>query len=663
LQKLKKSRDELKAAEDAKANLPKFNREALDSLLTRRFFFAQSFKIYGGVAGLYDYGPVGSALMNNFLDIWRKHFVLEEDMLEIECTNITPESVFKTSGHVERFADWMCKDVKTGQPLRQDHVVKQVLKERLEDHEKLVRAGKDAEKEKKRLKLKGSILSAETKKEYEDLLEALDNYTGPELYQLMVKYEIKSPETGNDLSEPQMFNLMFDTQIGPTGQFKGFLRPETAQGHFLNFNKLLEFNNGRMPFASASVGKSFRNEIAPRAGLMRVREFTMAEIEHYVDPLNKKHVRFSEVANIELPLYSADNQLSGGGIFRMTVGEAVSKGIINNETLGYFMARIWLFLLRIGCDKTRVRFRQHMQNEMAHYACDCWDAEIENSTGWTECVGCADRSAYDLTAHSKATGEKLVVREPLPEPITRDILVVEIGDKAISSTFKGDTGKVRAWINTLKGTETAWDQDRAETLKKELENGGGKTEITTYDGFKFTLTNAMLKVVQKSEKISIREFTPNVIEPSFGIGRILTALIEHVYWSRDEQRVVLSFPPVIAPYKCLVLPISNNADFQPHIRKAVTELRKLGLSNRVDDSAPSIGKRYSRNDELGTPFGITIDFETLRDGTVTLRERDSMKQIRGSVSDIVGVIKDVVDEKTTWDEATKRFPSFSAGEE
>lgn len=173
---------------------------------------------------------------------------------------------------------------------------------------------------------------------------------------------------------------MFDTYIGPAGNAKGYLRPETAQGQFLNFSKLLDFNNSKMPFASASIGKSFRNEISPRSGLLRVREFLMAEIEHFVDPKEKSHHRFKEVENLKVRLLPKGIQQSGHTLLtETTIGSAVGTGMVDNQTLGYFLARIWLFLEKIGCDMKRVRFRQHMHNEMAHYASDCWDAELHTS--------------------------------------------------------------------------------------------------------------------------------------------------------------------------------------------------------------------------------------------------------------------------------------------
>lgn len=247
---------------------------------------------------------------------------------------------------------------------------------------------------------------------------------------------------------------MFASSIGPTGQHPGFLRPETAQGHFLNFSRLLEFNNGRVPFASAHIGKSFRNEISPRAGLLRVREFTMAEIEHYVDPEDKNHDRFREVRDVKLALLDRHVQSAGRtDITHMTVGDAVDKGVIANETLGYFLARVQMFLLKIGIDPARLRFRQHMANEMAHYATDCWDAEIQNSYGWTECVGCADRAAYDLTVHSAKTGHPLVVRQALKEPIVTEKLVPEFNKKTFGKTFARDTGLLQKFIGDMTEEE------------------------------------------------------------------------------------------------------------------------------------------------------------------------------------------------------------------
>ena len=170
--------------------------------------------------------------------------------------------------------------------------------------------------------------------------------------------------------------------IGPTGQLVGYLRPETAQGLFVNFRRLLDFNQGKMPFAAAQIGLGFRNEIAPRNGLLRVREFCMAEIEHFVNPSDKTTPRFASVAGKVLSLFSQDAQLGTGRPFPMAIGDAVARGLVNNETLGFFLARTQLFMEKIGLDPARLRFRQHLKTEMAHYAADCWDLEIHTSYGW-----------------------------------------------------------------------------------------------------------------------------------------------------------------------------------------------------------------------------------------------------------------------------------------
>jgi glycyl-tRNA synthetase len=389
---------------------------------------------------------------------------------------------------------------------------------------------------------------------------------------------------------------MFQTAIGPSSNAPGYLRPETAQGQFLNFAKLLEFNQQQMPFASASIGKSFRNEISPRAGLIRVREFLMAEIEHYVDPAGgKKHARFNEVKDEKLVLLNRHVQLAGQTtIHEMTVGEAVSSGTIDNETLGYFLARIQMFLLKIGVDRSKLRFRQHMANEMAHYAADCWDAELQTSYGWVECVGCADRSAYDLTVHAKKTGASLFVRERLDTPLSITEWEIDLDKKKFGPHFKKDGKTVEAAVEALP-------QDKREALAQDLKLDGKITiDVDGVGNGKVEISKDLIAIERKTKEVHTREFTPNVIEPSFGIGRILYALIEHNYWTRaneaggDEARGVLSFPPPVAPTKVLLVPLSSHESFKPIVDKMSRKLRNIGVSTKIDDSSASIGKRYSR---------------------------------------------------------------------
>ncbi|CAD7086037.1 unnamed protein product [Hermetia illucens] len=612
-----------------------FDRSKMEDLIKRRFFYDQSFAIYGGITGQFDFGPMGCALKTNMLNLWRQFFVMEEQMLEVDCSILTPEPVLKASGHVDRFADFMVKDTKTGECFRLDHLIKNHL-------EKL---GSDG------------AATPELKKECQDTITRLDGMTKDEMGAILRKYDMTAPLSGNDLSDPMEFNLMFGTQIGPTGLIKGFLRPETAQGIFVNFKRLLEFNHGKLPFAAAQIGNAFRNEISPRTGLIRVREFTMAEIEHFCDPNEKSHKKFSTVKDIKILLYSACDQMDGKSPKEVQLGEAVATGLVANETLGYFIGRIYSYLTWIGIDPKRLRFRQHMNNEMAHYATDCWDAEILTSYGWIECVGCADRSAYDLTQHSEATGLKLVAEKRLPSPKTVNTVEAVPNKPILGKAFKKEAKIITDKLSALSLDEVS---KLADSLDKE-----GEFTVNA-QGIDFKLTKEMVSVKSGSKVVHVEEITPCVIEPSFGIGRIMYSLLEHVFNVReaDEQRCYFSFPASIAPIKCSVLPLSNKPDFVPFLSKIGSSLTQMGISYKVDDSSGSIGRRYARTDEIGVPFGITVDFDTLKTPhTVTLRERDSMKQVRMPIEDVAGVINDLSIRRVTWDDVLSKYPIFEQQEQ
>ncbi|XP_014260795.1 glycine--tRNA ligase [Cimex lectularius] len=610
-----------------------FDRAKMEDVLKRRFFFDQSFAIYGGITGQFDYGPMGCALKTNLLNHWRSFFVIEENMSEVECSILTPEPVLKASGHVERFADLMVKDVKTGECFRLDHIIKASLE-----------------------KLAGSKGTAQDVKEkIADILVKLDGMTKEEMSDVLTDFKIKSPLTGNDLTEPIDFNLMFSTQIGPTGLVKGFLRPETAQGIFVNFKRLLEFNQGRLPFAAAQIGNAFRNEISPRSGLLRVREFTLAEIEHFCDPSDKSHPNFDAVAESELMLYSACDQMDGKPAKNVKIGDAVKTGLVNNETLGYYMARIHAYLLNVGIDKERLRFRQHMNQEMAHYACDCWDAEALTSYGWVECVGCADRSAYDLTQHTKATGVRLSAEKKLPEPKTVTVTEAQVNKGIVGKVFKKDAKAVsEALVNA--------SSDVLNTMEDALSTTGSYDLTVDGEVRRITRDMASLKVYEKT--MHVEEFTPSVVEPAFGIGRILYALLEHTFAVResDEQRTYFKIPASVAPLKCAVFPLSSNAEFQPFIRQLASALKVKNVSHKVDDSGGSIGRRYARTDEIAVPYGVTIDFDTVKDSTVTLRERDSMSQVRIPLNEVPAVVQGLSLGETSWPEVQGKYPKFEQQE-
>lgn len=598
-----------------------FTRARMEELLKKRFFYAQAFGIYGGVSGLYDYGPPGCALQANLVSQWRTHFILEENMLEVDCTALTPHDVLKTSGHVDRFTDYMVKDIKTGEVYRADHLLEAFLERKLSDP---------------------NISSTEAA-EIESILAQVDNFKEADLDALFKRFNVVS-DLGNAITSVQKFNLMFATPIGPAGNLQGYLRPETAQGQFVNFRKLLECNNDKMPFASAMIGKSFRNEISPRSGLLRVREFLMAEIEHYVHPEHKSHKRFHEICNTALNFLPASTQQQGRtDLTTITIAEAVQSGMVNNETLGYFLARTAMFLWKIGVDPSRLRFRQHMKNEMAHYASDCWDAEIHNSYGWIECVGCADRACYDLSMHTKFTGEKLSAREKLDTPIEQTCTRIVVDKRALGTAFKSAAKEISDTLDSFVDIT-------AETLISSAANE--IIALTTNCGNKYEIPVSMLKLEKKQETKHVLEYTPAVIEPSFGLGRIIYSVLEHSFWIRDgdEQRAVLSFPPVIAPMKCLIAPLSPCADFAPLCIELARQLRRKNITCQLDESSTSIGKRYARNDEIGVPFAVTVDFQSLKDSTVTIRERDSTQQCRIPINAVAVSIDDLIEERTTWSE-------------
>lgn len=623
LQALKISAGELSSK--ISANEPQFNRKSFDDLIIRKMFVVPSFEIHGGVKGLFDLGPPACGLKAAMVDLWRKHFVLTENMLEMECTNLTPEVVLKTSGHVERFTDLMVKDPATQECFRADKLLEDAIDDLLE---------------------KNPTFDADTREEHLRVQRQADAYSPEELDKLLIKYECKGP-SGEAYSPSFPFNLMFKTSIGPEGTSIGYLRPETAQGLFVNFRRLLDLNAQKMPFAAAQIGYGFRNEIAPRSGLLRVREFCMGEIEHFVNPDDKTHPSFTSVADKELVLFGRDDQLGSGKTKTLKIGEAVKCGLVNNETLGYFMARTQLYMEKIGMDATRLRFRQHLATEMAHYAADCWDLEIKSSYGWVECVGHADRACYDLAVHAKATNTPMVATMKYDTPIEIDVAKLKFDRKSIGMVFKKDARLVSGALDKL-----AEDWKDFEPIANAIESDGK----VVVDGFE--VTKEMVSWQKVTKKVHEVKFTPSVIEPSFGMGRILYSLLEHSFYVRenDEQRCVMSFNPRVAPQKAAVLPISSSPEFNVIVDEIASSLMEYDLATRVDKSTAALGRRYARSDEIGVPFAITVDFQTLSDDSVTIRERDSMIQVRLPKKDVPHVIYDIVHSRTSWKNVTEKYP-------
>lgn len=293
-----------------------------------------------------------------------------------------------------------------------------------------------------------------------------------------------------------------------------------------------------------------------------------------------------------------------------------------------------------------------MSNEMAHYACDCWDAECHTTYGWVECVGCADRSCYDLTQHTSHSGVKLCAEKQLPQPKVIDVVEVQADKGALGKQFKQNAKLITGYFEKLSPEQVSDFENKL----KEATNSEVEIEV---DGQKFNVKTNILQVKRYQKTVHVEEIVPSVIEPSFGIGRIMYTIWEHNFVVRDAQRTYLALPPVIAPYKCSVLPLSANDEFKPFTKQLSQLLTNAGISHKVDDSTGSIGRRYARTDEIAIPFAITIDFDSLKEPhTVTLRERDSMQQIRIDISQVTKIVSDLVDLKTTWKDVTAIYPLF-----
>ncbi|KAI3929570.1 hypothetical protein MKX01_025738 [Papaver californicum] len=597
-------------------------RKNLVNTLERRLFYIPSFKIYSGVAGLYDYGPPGCAVKSNVLAFWRQHFVLEENMLEVDCPCVTPEVVLKASGHVEKFTDLMVKDEKTGTCYRADHLLKDFCKEKLE---------------------KDLNLPIEKVQEIKHVLAMLDDFSPEQLGSKIKEYGIVSPDTKNPLSDPYPFNLMFQTSIGPSGTIPGYMRPETAQGIFVNFKDLYYYNGSKLPFAAAQIGQAFRNEISPRPGLLRVREFTLAEIEHFVDPEDKSHSKYSEVVDLEFLMFPREEQMTGKDAVKLRLGDAVSN-VRNCEQRNpcLFIGRVFRFLTRLGISKERLRFRQYLANEMAHYAADCWDTEIETLM------------LYAILLQEKSGTLALVAHEKFSAPKEVEKLVITPVKKELGLAFKGNQKKI---VEALE----AMDEKEAMEVKAALESKGEVEFQVCTLGKAVTIKSNMVSISKEIKKEHQRVFTPSVIEPSFGIGRIIYCLFEHSFYTRtskagDEQLNVFRFPPVVAPIKCTVFPLVQNPEYEAVAKQISRSLTAAGISHKIDITGTSIGKRYARTDELGVPFAITVDTTT----TVTIRERDSKDQIRVEIEKVASVVQDVTDGVRTWADIQWEYPSHSS---
>jgi len=534
-------------------------------LAKRRGFIYPSFEIYGGVAGFYDYGPLGSQLKNNVENLWRRFYLLKDNCIEVNTPTITIYDVLKSSGHVDEFTDLTveCKKCKRSYKV-------------------------------------------------EDIID--DDIP---VEQAVKEDKIKCPTCGKKLSDARPVNLMFSTTIGTGEGRKAFLRPETAQGIFTNFHLLYRYSREKLPFGVIQVGKGYRNEISPRQGMLRQREFAMAEAEIFFDPDDKTHPNFDGVKEKELYLFDNEKE------FKLTVQEAVDKKVINNQALAYYMYLTQDFLLSAGVDPKKFRFRKHAPDELAHYATECWDAELYSERfGWVECVGIADRSAYDLSAHIDSSSIDMHALRKFDEPKTINRRKIVPKMNVMGPLFKDKAGKIK------------------ELLEK-IDIKDAKNISVTLDGKTIDVPENCYEIVETKEKVTGEKFIPHVIEPSYGIDRVVYFLLEHNYTEvkkKSEEYRILKLTSQMAPIKAGVFPLIDDKKLVDIAKKIDKNLRNAGIATYYDDSG-TIGRRYARMDEIGTPFCITVDHDTLKDNTVTVRDRDTTKQQRKKTEELVKFLK------------------------
>ncbi len=561
----------------------------------KRGFLWSSFEIYSGVAGFFDYGPLGAILKNKIMNKWRDYYIVGEGFYEIESPTIMPEEALKASGHVDHFNDPMteCKDCL--EVFRADHIIKDAIGEEV---------------------------------------EGLENQ---ELTEILSREKIGCPRCGGHLTHIWSYNLMFQTLIGAKGKKTGYMRPETAQGIFIPFKRLLRFYRGKLPFGVVQLGKAYRNEISPRQGVIRLREFTQAEAEIFVNPKDKSHPHFKNVTDHVLTLYPAEIQEKEGEPIKLTAKEAVEKSVVSSEILTYQLCVADKFMEELGIPENVIRFRQHLKTEMAHYAIDCWDVEIYTDRyGWIEVIGIADRTDFDLKSHSKHSKEDLRVFIEYEEPQTITQLAVKPDMKKFGPLFKGDAPKI---MNALKEIDT-------ETIKNALE----KENIYNMelDGETYQMTPDLLSFEEVEETVRGERIYPHVIEPSYGIDRITYSVLLHSF-AQEDDRNIFRFPPDIAPVGVNVFPLVNKDDLVRCSELIKDDLRTEGIISELDTSG-TIGRRYARSDEIGTPFAITVDHQTLEDRSVTIRERDTQKQVRILVSEVPSTVKDLLNKKINFSE-------------
>jgi glycyl-tRNA synthetase len=584
--------------------------EKIVSLCKRRGFVFQSSEIYGGINGFWDYGPLGAELKRNVKELWWNTMTRQrEDVAGLEATIIMAPQIWKASGHVDTFSDPMCDCLLTKKRFRADQIEPQSGiayhysgakdsssgKQSIDAFAVLLPPGKPPESARK-------IATQFYQQRGLQAVELLGER--PEKVENSLGF---NPENGAQLTVPVPFNLMFKTYIGPTATDEdvAYLRPETAQAIFAQFKNVLETSRQKVPFGIAQTGKAFRNEVTPRNFTFRSREFEQMELEFFIKPDEAVEAISGKVA-------------SAAEVFGVppSGGTEPAKVGTPNEPQPNWGWEAWhkywveeriKFYEGIGLPRTTLEEYWQKPEELAHYARACVDILFKFPFGTQELEGIAARSDFDLSQHERFSGKPMgVFDEELRTAWGR-----------LDDAKKADLSK-RYYEARLKYlTKTGVEQARAEKDAKEDADGLAKGQ-----------------------------YIPHVIEPSAGVDRLILALIANAFTEvtdtddkgKSETRVIMKFHPRVAPIKVGVMPLLKN---KPDLVKKALEVRDLlrPHMNVFYDDGGSIGRRYARQDEAGTPYCVTIDFDTLGEkpellNTVTLRHRDDGKQERLAISEL-----------------------------
>lgn len=575
--------------------------EKIVSLCKRRGFIFQSSEIYGGINGFWDYGPLGAELKRNVKDAWWKSMTqMRDDVVGLDASIIMHPQIWKASGHLDTFADPMVDCLLTKKRFRADQVDPQsgtayhytgakdetTGKEVNERYSVLLPPGKPPESARKVASQFYSQRGLQSVTLLGEHTEKVENST---------QY---NPENGSLLTEPRMFNLMLQTYVGPVMSEENiaYLRPETAQAIFAQFKNVLDTSRQKVPFGVAQIGKAFRNEINPRNYTFRSREFEQMELEFFIKPDEAVEALTGEVANVPAKGHPGEPQPNWGW-------QAWHK---------YWLEERIRFYEEIGLPRTTLEEYWQKPDELAHYARATVDLLFKFAFGTQELEGVAARSDYDLSQHQRFTGK--------PQTVF---------DEELRSAW----GK----LDPAKQQEL---RDRYFQARQKYLTKAGEPE-----------EKATKQANEEADALAKGSYIPHVIEPSAGVDRLLLALISNAYDEEEvtdekgnkEVRTVMRFHPRVAPIKIGVFPLLKN---KPELVKKAEEVRDLLRPHMTVfyDESNAIGRRYRRQDEAGTPFGVTIDFDTLGErgeelkDTVTLRHRDSMKQERVKINDLLGIL-------------------------